>query len=56
MKAHKLMVGDALASDIKGAANFGIDSCWVNAAGAPKVSGLEPAYEVRSIAELEGIL
>lgn len=30
-KATSLMVGDSLSSDIQGGANFGIDTCWLNA-------------------------
>lgn len=51
-KARILMIGDSLSSDIKGALDFGIDSCWVNLAGARNESGLKPTYEVRSLAEI----
>lgn len=52
-----LMVGDSLASDIQGAVNFGIDSCWLNASGKPAPKdGPRSSYEISSLAELRNVL
>jgi YjjG family noncanonical pyrimidine nucleotidase len=51
-----LMIGDSLVSDIAGALNFGMDSCWVNLRGAVNDTGIQPTYEVRSLAEIREIL
>jgi YjjG family noncanonical pyrimidine nucleotidase len=56
-KAAMLMVGDSLASDIQGAVNFGIDSCWLNISGMPPPQdGPQPNYEIASLAELRELL
>ena len=55
-KARMVMVGDSLASDIQGAVNFGIDSCWTNLEGARPAPGIVPTCEVRTLAELREIL
>ena len=55
-KAGMLMVGDSLSSDIRGAASFGIDSCWINWKGAANESGIAPTYEVRDLAALRALL
>jgi len=52
-----LMVGDSLSSDIQGAVNFGIDSCWLNESGRPAPQdGPRPTYWISSLAELRNIL
>lgn len=50
-----LMIGDSLASDITGAANAGIDSCWFNPKNKPLPEGIRPTYEVRTLGECVGI-
>lgn len=56
-KAAMIMVGDSLASDIQGARNFGIDSCWLNPSAKERpAGGPEPSYELRSLDELRSIL
>ncbi|TXT44998.1 MAG: 2-haloacid dehalogenase [Spirochaetes bacterium] len=51
-----IMIGDSLASDIAGAAGCDMDSCWVNLRGAVNDTGIEPTFEVRSLAEIREIL
>ena len=51
-----IMIGDSLSSDIRGGAAYGIDTCWYNPSGAPNDAGPRPTHEIRSLAELEGIL
>ncbi len=56
-KAAMLMVGDSLASDIQGAVNFSIDSCWLNASGKPAPQdGPQPSYEISCLGELRGLV
>lgn len=55
-KDKMIMIGDSLSSDIRGAANYGIDSCWYNPGGLRIDGGPRPTYEVRSLAEIRGIL
>ncbi len=47
-----LMVGDSLSSDIRGGAEFGLDTVWYNPAGQPNPSGIRPTHEIRDLAEL----
>jgi 2-haloacid dehalogenase len=51
-----LIIGDSLSSDIKGGADFGIDTCWFNPSGAPRPADLQITYEIRDLAELLEIL
>lgn len=55
-KSEVIMIGDSLSSDIKGAFNFGIDSCWYNIHNIKNQSGLNPKYEISSLDELYEIL
>ena len=47
-----LMVGDSLSSDIVGAIEYGMDSCWLNRDGRENTSGITPTYTIRTLAEL----
>lgn len=51
-----LMVGDGLSSDIRGAANYGIDACWFNPAGAARPDGLPIRFEISRLADLPALL
>lgn len=51
-----LMVGDSLRSDIGGAHEAGLETCWFNPQGVPNSSPYVPTYEVRSLDELSQIL
>lgn len=51
-----LMVGDGLGSDIAGAINAGITSCWFNPGGWENQSPWKPDYEIAGLEELHGIL
>lgn len=55
-KAGILMIGDSLASDIRGGANFGIASCWYNPEHKANGTGLRPDYEVDSLEAIGDIL
>lgn len=45
-KKDALIVGDSLASDIKGGADYGMDTCWFNLSGKPNNSDYTPVYEI----------
>ena len=54
--ASALVIGDGLSSDIKGGADFGMDTCWLNIYNEENTSEIRPTYEIRDIVELKGIL
>lgn len=51
-KEDCLMVGDSISSDVAGASNVGMDSCWLNRKKRVNDSGIEPTYEIHSLKEL----
>jgi 2-haloacid dehalogenase len=51
-KEEVLIVGDGLASDIKGGSDYGIDTCWYNPAGRMRDLQVEIRYEIRHLREL----
>ena len=55
-KSSALMLGDSLTSDIAGAANAGVDSCWFNPQGKENATAIRPTYEVRSLCQVDGLL
>lgn len=55
-KSKVLMIGDNLKSDIYGANNFGIDSCYCNFNNLENNSDVKPTYEINSLLELKNIL
>ncbi|MGL5753929.1 MAG: YjjG family noncanonical pyrimidine nucleotidase [Paraclostridium sp.] len=54
-KEETLMIGDSLASDIKGANNFGIDCIWFNPLNND-CGDVKPTYEVHSLCEIVSML
>ncbi|KOA18336.1 pyrimidine 5'-nucleotidase YjjG [Clostridium homopropionicum DSM 5847] len=55
-KETALIVGDSLTSDIKGGANFGIDTCWFNPKHLENTTEIKPVYEIHSLNQLKDIL
>ena len=55
-KEEVLLIGDSLFSDIKGAVEYGIDSCWFNQKNRDNDTGLAPTYEIHSLWDLLRIL
>ena len=55
-KSKVLMVGDNLHSDVLGGMNFGIDTCWLNAAQQPDCQEITPSYTVKCLSELQSLL
>ncbi len=54
--ADVLYVGDSVTSDMAGARNAGMDFCWLNPKGLPCPAGHAPAFIVREISEIPGLL
>ena len=50
------VVGDSIASDIRGGAAAGIVTCWFNPHGAPNLSDITPDYEIRRLSQLPELL
>ena len=51
-KSSILMIGDDLSSDIQGAINVGINSCWFNQKGKENSLGIKPTFTIYSFEEL----
>lgn len=51
-KEKVLVVGDRLEADIKGAQNFGVDSCWFNPMKIEKYADVVPTFEISHLSEL----
>lgn len=51
-----IIIGDSLSSDMKGAQNASIDSCWFNPRGLVNDSGIKVDYEIKDIQELYGLI
>lgn len=51
-----LIVGDSLTSDILGARNAGIQSCWYNPFGLQNGSDIKPNFEIKHLDEVVRIL
>ena len=51
-----MIVGDSLTSDIRGGNNAGIATCWVNPEGKPRDPEIRVDHEIKSLAELPGLL
>lgn len=51
-----LIIGDSLTSDIAGASNYGIDSCWFNPGRKQRPAGLNIRYEIDELSDLIGLL
>jgi 2-haloacid dehalogenase len=51
-KAEVLLVGDSLASDIRGGSNYGIDTCWFNPYGIAPVGDPGMTFEICRLDEL----
>ena len=54
--AEALLIGDSLASDIKGGVDYGIDTCWFNRFLKENKEGLTITFEISSLRQLEEIL
>lgn len=55
-KSEVLMIGDSFTSDITGALNYGIDSCWYNAKNYDKGNNENINYVINNLSQLLDIL
>ncbi|MGI9605183.1 MAG: YjjG family noncanonical pyrimidine nucleotidase [Acidimicrobiales bacterium] len=51
-----IMVGDSLSSDIRGGAQYGIDTCWYNARRTAAPADADVSIEVADLAELSQLI
>jgi 2-haloacid dehalogenase len=56
IKEEVLLIGDSLTSDIAGAMNYGIDSCWFNPDRQRRPSGLIIQHEINKLSDLLDLL
>jgi FMN hydrolase / 5-amino-6-(5-phospho-D-ribitylamino)uracil phosphatase len=56
MAPELLHVGDSLENDVAGANAFGAVSVWLNRDGRANGTGVAPAFEIRSLDQLVGLL
>ncbi|WP_245718626.1 HAD family hydrolase [Micromonospora rhizosphaerae] len=54
--SHVVYVGDSLEHDVVAAQAAGLRAVWLNRAGLPLPTGVRPDGEVRSLAELPGLV
>jgi putative hydrolase of the HAD superfamily len=50
------MIGDRLETDILGAQNAGIDSCWFNPNREENKNDIKPNYEIQKLSEILNII
>ena len=58
-RAHTLMIGDSLTSDIAGGVNAGIDTCWFDRGGAhpnPNSAEPSPTYRITHLSEIPAVV
>lgn len=55
-KEKAIMIGDSLTSDIAGANNAGIVSCWYNPFGKEGVDGIHCDYTVRNYEQMKRVI
>lgn len=53
---NTLVIGDSLATDIRGANNAGLPCCWFNPEGKPRREGLRIDYEIADLRQLLDIV
>lgn len=51
-----LVIGDSLSSDMRGALDYGLDTCWVNLDGIQKPADMQIRYEIKKLEQLLDIL
>ncbi len=54
--SRALMIGDSLTSDISGGIQAGMRTCWFNPRQKPGREGIDPDWEIRTLAELKALL
>lgn len=51
-----LLIGDSLSSDMQGAANYGLPSCWYNPGRLPRPADLDITYTIDDLRQLPDIV
>jgi len=51
-KSDVLLIGDSLSSDMQGGLDYGLDTCWYNPGGEPRLNGLPITYEIGHLRDL----
>ena len=51
-KSEVLIIGDSLTSDMRGGADYGLDTCWYNPANEPGPENLPITFEIRHLRDL----
>jgi 2-haloacid dehalogenase len=51
-KSDILVIGDSLTSDMRGGADYGLDTCWFNSTRTPRPEGLQVTYEISGLWEI----
>lgn len=55
-KASSLVIGDRLETDVLGAHNFGVDSCWFNPQKQSLTLEVAPRFEISHLSEIRSLL
>jgi 2-haloacid dehalogenase len=55
-KGSVLIVGDSLSSDIRGGADYGIDTCWFNPDLQANMTRIGPTFEIRHLSDVADLL
>jgi len=55
-KEQTLMIGDSISSDIQGASDYGIDTCWYNPERQPRPASPAITHEIAHLRELIALL
>ena len=51
-KGRAIILGDSLSADIKGGADFGIDTCWFNPKDTPLTGDIKPTYIIKELSQM----
>lgn len=55
-QADVLIIGDSLSSDIRGGADYGIDTCWFNPDQLTNMTNIKPTYQIRRLHEITKLI
>ncbi len=55
-KESSLVIGDRMETDVLGAHNFSLDSCWFNPSQMKHELEIAPKYEIKHLSELQKII
>lgn len=56
LRNEVLLVGDSLASDMRGGADYGLDTCWFNPSGGTCDEDIRITFEIGNLTDLPGIV